>query len=146
MLFRSHGVDAPLFRQVGRMSVDIISRESVIEAMKAFVPQNGSITVEAGGKPVKLTRDKDGEVTVIDVVEPPPKPAAAPNAAPKGMQAEPPPDVDAFGAEALGRQAFRDNAPIITNPFPFGDVRRPRWDEGWRLESGSDGMGGDRKP
>ena len=30
--------DTPLFRQVGMMSVDIASRDSVVEAMKAFVP------------------------------------------------------------------------------------------------------------
>jgi uncharacterized protein (UPF0335 family) len=145
-----HSVETPLFRQVARIDVDIVSRESVIEALKGFVPQNGAITVEAGGRPVKLTRDKDGTVTAKEVADPPPSPAAgkgAPSAAPSGMKAAaPPPDVDAEGAEMLGREAFRANAPIITNPFPFGDARRPRWDEGWRLESGSDGMGGERKP
>lgn len=53
------------------------------------------------------------------------------------------PDVDPDGAEALGRQAFKDNEPIIANPFPFGDGRRGRWDSGWRKESGTDGMGPD---
>jgi uncharacterized protein (UPF0335 family) len=142
-----HNAEAPLFRQVALMSVDTASRESVIEAMKAFCPQNGSITVEAGGRPVKLTRDRDGVVTAAEVVEPPPRPAPRAGGASPGMaKAEPPPDVDAAGAETLGRSAFNANQPIITNPFPFGDVRRPRWDEGWRLESGSDGMGGGKTP
>jgi uncharacterized protein (UPF0335 family) len=64
--------DMPLFRQVGLMSVDVASRESVIEALKAFVPENGSIVIEAGGRPVRLTRDKGGEVTAAEVVDPPP--------------------------------------------------------------------------
>jgi hypothetical protein len=54
-----------------------------------------------------------------------------------------PPAVDADGAEVLGRDAFGSNQPIITNPFPFGDPRRPRWDAGWRKASGTDGMGPD---
>lgn len=64
--------EMPLFRQVGLMSVDVASRASVIEALKGFVPENGSITVEAGGRPVRLTRDKGGEVTAAEVVDPPP--------------------------------------------------------------------------
>lgn len=138
-----HTAEPSLFRLVGMISRDTTTREGVVEAMKAFVPENGSITVEAGGRPIKLTRDKDGTVTAKEVADPPPaaSPKSAPSAAPAGMRSAPPPDVDAAGAEDLGRAAFQANAPIITNPFPFGDVRRPRWDEGWRRESGSDGMG-----
>lgn len=52
-------------------------------------------------------------------------------------------EVEATDADAglLGRQAARDGKPVIDNPFPFGDPRRARFDEGWRSESGSDGMG-----
>jgi uncharacterized protein (UPF0335 family) len=134
--------DTPLFRQVGLMSVDTASREEVIESLKKFVPDNGSITIDAGGgRPVKLTRDKTGEVSVKEVVEtPPPSMSSAP--ASPAAKAEPP-NVDATGAEQLGRDAFTANQPIITNPFPFGDARRPRWDAGWRKASGTDGMGPD---
>lgn len=45
-------------------------------------------------------------------------------------------------AEELGRQAAREGKPVIENPFGFGDPRRARFDEGWRKESDSDGMGG----
>lgn len=131
--------DTPLFRQVGLMNVDTASRESVIEALKAFVPANGAITVEAAGKPVKLTRDKDGNVTVSEVIE---KPAPARSATTSSAKADIP-DVSADVAEEMGAQAFRDNSPIIANPFPFGDARRARWDGGWRNESGTDGMGED---
>ena len=137
--------DAPLFRAVGLMNVDTAQREQVIEALKALVPDGGSITVDAGGgRPVMLTRGKDGEVTVSEVQ--PLKPAAAPKPASEpAARAEraPPPDVDAKGADALGRKAFRDNVAIIANPFPFNDPRRPRWDFGWRAEGGGDGMGPD---
>ena len=46
----------------------------------------------------------------------------------------PPPEVDAAGAEALGRQDFRGDVPILDNPFPFGDPRRRHWVEGWRAD------------
>jgi SpoVK/Ycf46/Vps4 family AAA+-type ATPase len=50
--------------------------------------------------------------------------------------------IDIAGAEEMGRKAARDGKPIIDNPFPFNDPRRARFDEGWRKESDSDGMGG----
>ncbi len=135
--------EPPIHRLVGQMKVDTTSREQVIEAMKAFVPEGGAITIEAGGKPVRLARDKDGSVSVTEVVKE--RVAAKPpaGAAPAGMRKVDVPDVDPDGAEALGREAFRADSPIIANPFPFGDARRPRWDAGWRKEGGSDGMGPD---
>lgn len=134
--------DTPLFRAVGLMKVDITSREQVIDAMKKFVPSSGSITIDAGGAPVRLTRDADGNVSATEVVEKPieaPKSGALKGSTPKAEV----PDVDAAGAEVLGRKAFKDDIPIIKNPFPFGDPRRARFDEGWRKESGGDGMGPD---
>jgi uncharacterized protein (UPF0335 family) len=138
-------VDNPLFRAVGLMKVDITARESVIEAMKQFVPVNGTIEVEAGGGPkVRLTRDKEGNVAVTEIVE---KPAESRSPPSKGNPARAPkpdaPDVDADGAEQLGGAAFTKDVPIIDNPFPFGDPRRARWDQGWRKKSGTDGMGPD---
>jgi hypothetical protein len=52
------------------------------------------------------------------------------------------PLADVENAEELGRKAARDGKAIIDNPFPFGDARRARFDEGWRKESETDGMGG----
>ena len=42
-------------------------------------------------------------------------------------------------AETLGGAAAREGKPIIDNPFPFGDARRARFDEGWRKAIESDG-------
>lgn len=132
----------PLFRHVGLMSVDVTKRDEVIEAMKKFVPANGSIQIEtADGKPVRLTRDSDGNISVTEVVEKPVEQPKAPKSGKRGAAKVEAPNVDADGAEQLGRKAYKDDAPIISNPFPFGDPRRPRWDVGWRKESGSDGMG-----
>jgi uncharacterized protein (UPF0335 family) len=135
--------DLPLFRHVGLMGVDIAKRDEVIEALKQLVPHNGSIQVEtADGKPVRLTRDKDGNVTMQEILLP-----SAPSEAKPGRSAAPAvnkadiPAVDEAGAEALGREAFGSDIPIIKNPFPFGDPRRQRWDRGWRAASGGDGMG-----
>ena len=50
-------------------------------------------------------------------------------------------ELDGDGADALGRKAAQEGRPVIDNPFVFGDPRRSRFDEGWRAESLSDGMG-----
>lgn len=132
--------ETPLHRIVAGMARDTASREAVIEALKAFVPDNGSITVELGGKPLRLARDEAGEVSVTEVE---PRPASA-EPKPARMErgpAKPVPDVTGGVAFDMGREAFKANEPIIANPFPFGHANRPRWDEGWRKESGTDGMG-----
>lgn len=131
--------DNPLFRTVGLMKVDITVREQVIDAMKKFVPANGSITVEAGGAPVRLTRDADGNVSVTEVIEKPMEPAKGGAKKPSIPKADVP-NVNGDEAEAMGREAFKADQRVIDNPFPFGDERRPRWDKGWREEGGSDGM------
>lgn len=51
------------------------------------------------------------------------------------------PDCTTDEAVQLGRQARRDDQPVISNPFPWDDKRRRFWDEGWRNEDGGDGMG-----
>lgn len=134
--------DNPLFRMVGLMRVDITARESVIEAMKQFVPAGGSITVEAGGAPVRLVRGEDGNISVTEVIEKPVEQTGARDKKPGAVKSLAP-DVDGDTAEDMGRTAFNADARVIDNPFPFGDPRRPRWDAGWRKESGSDGMGPD---
>jgi uncharacterized protein (UPF0335 family) len=135
--------DNPLFRAVGLMGIDITAKESVIEAMKKFVPTNGSIVIEAGGAPVRLTRDAAGNVSMMEVIEKPVEITIPSKSGKAAAPKAPIPDVDADGAERLGREAFRQDEAVITNPFPFGDARRPRWDAGWRKESGTDGMGPD---
>lgn len=131
--------DTPLFRAVDMMGIDITSREAVVEAMKKFVPMNGSIQVEVAGNAVRLTRGKDGEVTVADVVERlEPKSLTGGGKTPRVKPDVP--DVDGATAEQMGRAAFKADQPVIDNPFPYGHPNRPRWDKGWREESGGDGM------
>lgn len=134
-------IEPPLFRAANRISVDIAAKESVIEALKNFVPENGSIVIEAGGVPVRLTRDKDGKVSAQDVIEQP-KPSApfkSGGLAQRVRQEAPTATPDE--AEAMGESAAKDNIPIIKNPFPFGDDRRPLWDRGWTRGSGNSGFG-----
>ena len=130
--------EAPLFRHVGLMGVDRTAKESVVEAFKQLVPNEGEIIIKMGGAPIRLFRDKDGKAHAEDVVERQPQVEPASRAA---RQKPDVPSCDADGAEALGRQAAKDNQPVISNPFPWDDQRRARWDEGWRKETGSDGMG-----
>ena len=136
-------IEPPLFRAANRIGVDITAKESVVEALKNFVPENGSIVIEAGGVPIRLTRDKDGKVSARDVVEKekPARGGLEPEAAPARAPRPAAPDVSAEEAEALGVAAARANIPIIKNPFPFGDARRAKWDLGWRKGNGGDGMG-----
>jgi uncharacterized protein (UPF0335 family) len=137
--------EPPLQHALDLAGVDPTVREQVIEAMGPLVPTNGKghIDLTVGGKTMRLSRDKNGKVSAAEVV-----PQAAPPTvtqikpvAPK----DPVPDVDENGATELGRQYAKDNKPVIANPFPFGDPRRARFDEGWRKETGGDGMGPDEK-
>lgn len=61
---------------------------------------------------------------------------------PKADEITDEPEITDASAEQLGRNAAREGKPVIENPFSFGDSRRARFDEGWRKESGNDGMGG----
>ena len=136
--------EPPLFRHVGLMTVDTVSREGVIEAFKKLVPQKGDVIIRMEGKSVRVWRNKKGDPQVEDYLEE--------GAATKPSKARPPrsaapardvPDVDEKGAVELGREYASENRPVIDNPFPYGDTRRAKFDEGWRLEAGNDGMGPD---
>ena len=134
--------EPPLFRAVAGMGADPAVRESVIMALKMVVPMGGEITIREGTGPrVRLSRDKDG-VRVEEVVDLDPKKADEP--AQPGAKAKPPvPEANDDQAFILGREARKENVPIVQNPFPFGDSRRRHWDEGWREQDGGDGFGGD---
>lgn len=137
--------DAPLFRAVGLLGVDTAARDQVIDAVKLLVPPSGEFILKIGGSPLRIWRDQDGEAHAEDWSEP-----KAPRNKGKGggYQAPAPkdiPEVSPDDAEALGRASYKSGQPIIKNPFPWDDARRARWDKGWRLEGGSDGMGPDDK-
>lgn len=133
--------EAPLFRSVGLMNVDLAARDQVIAAFMQLVPQTGEIIVKIGDQPVRLYRDAEGVAHAEDYVEK----ASAPSTSRPSPAGRAPgrdvPAVDEAGAYDLGRQAFHENQPITSNPFPWDDKRRPRFDAGWRDASGSDGMG-----
>lgn len=134
--------EAPLFRHVEGMGVDTAARESVLEALKLLAPMDGEITIKVGSGPrMRLSRDKDGvrieEVPDIPVANPAPA-EKRPSASRPGAEA---PDCSPAEAFDLGREARRDDEPVIANPFAWDDPRRRRWDEGWRAEDGGDGMG-----
>lgn len=133
--------EPPLFRSIEALAGDDMSKQAIIDRFAKLVPPGGSITVEMEGPAVKVSRDKEGNLSIAEVIEKPVQ-QRAPGT---GRNQSPPkpdvPNVTADEAELMGRQAFKDDVPIIDNPFPFGDARRPRWDMGWRKESGGDGMG-----
>lgn len=134
--------EPPLFRAVGMMGVDVSARESIIEALKLLAPENGEIIVKCGGPAMRIWRDKEGEAHAEEVIDAPaPSPSAKPSGRAPAAPKAPVPDVDGDGAEDLGRAAAKADKPIISNPFPWDDKRRARWDVGWRKGSGSDGMG-----
>jgi uncharacterized protein (UPF0335 family) len=135
--------EAPLARFVKNASVDRASLESVLDYMEPAVPPSGSghIDVNVGGKTWRLTRDLFGAVTRTEVVAGTPERKKTEK--PQRAEKPPVPDVDEDGAKALGREYAQANRPVIDNPFPFGDARRARFDEGWRDGNGGDGMGPD---
>lgn len=135
--------ETPLFRHVEAGGVDTAAREKVIEALMLLAPENGEITVRLGSQPrMRLWRDKDGahceEVKEAPPAPPPSAAAPRPERSRPGAEA---PDCSPEQAHELGRQARRDDQPVIANPFAWDDARRRRWDEGWREEDGGDGMG-----
>lgn len=142
-----HGIgmaeEPPLFRQLDAMAGQQLGRDALIEGLKSLVPTKGEITVKMDGSAaLRLWRDQEGNAHAEEV-----KPSPAPSVQNRNQTPAPTrptqevPDVDADGAYQLGRAAARENRAIITNPFPFGDARRPKFDEGWRKETGNDGFG-----
>jgi uncharacterized protein (UPF0335 family) len=134
--------EPPLHRLAAAAKVDPAALDSIIDYMEAAVPPTGegSIDVRLGKTTWRLTRDLAGDVhreEVADTLKQP-KPK---DKKPSGGKREPVPDVDAAGAFELGREYARNNRAVIDNPFPFGDDRRAKFDEGWRKETGGDGMG-----
>lgn len=136
--------EPPLFRFAGLASVDNTARDAVIEGMKAYVPPHGEghIDVKFGAGVIRLERQKDDTVTATEMAEIKRAPAVDPAMA-QAAPREPVPDVDEDGAVELGVEYAHANRPVIDNPFPFGDPRRAKFDEGWRRGSGGDGMGPD---
>lgn len=132
--------ELPLFRAVGAMNIDITAKDAVIEALSKLVPANGNIVVEVGGKAVRLTRATNGSVSTTDVVQEKQPKQKDHSSRPAMPPREDPPDVSEDEAYRLGRQAYSQDRPIVSNSFPFGDARRPAFDRGWRDESGGDGM------
>lgn len=129
-----------LFRAAGLMTVDVAAREQVLDAFRNFVPDKGDVIIRFEGAPVRLWRNANGDVQIEDWKEP-----SGFEPSTGGLKSRPPaqpiPDVDDAGARQLGEQAFRDDRPVTSNPFPANDGRRREWDRGWRDASGGDGMG-----
>lgn len=137
--------EPPLFRALAAMAEDDIGREKLIENLKSMCPPKGDFIVRVGGEPVRIFRDRDGNPQVEPYSDKPGAPGAAPAkpSSVSGRTQREVPNVDEDGAFEFGKQMYRDNKPITENPFPFGDPRRAKCDEGFRKESGGDGMGPD---
>jgi uncharacterized protein (UPF0335 family) len=133
--------EPPLFRALATAVKDPASQEQVLEALKNLAPANGDIVMRMGAKSVRIWRDKDGKAHAEDYTPAPP-PSAASETIAAGRPKKEVPDCTAHEAEQMGEQAAKDNEPVIANPFPYGDHRRAKWDQGWRRGSGNDGMGG----
>lgn len=136
------GMDAepPIYRQIEALAEESVGGEKLLEAWKLLVPPTGDVIVTIAGKRTRIWRDKDGNAKSEDYTPPDIAGAASSRAAAPRPQKEVP-TCTADEAEALGETASKNNEPVINNPFPYGDERRPRWDTGWRRGSGNDGMG-----
>lgn len=132
--------EPPLFRQIAALAPDMAARDTLIKAFSALVPPGSEIIVKSGGTPVRIWRDKHGEVHHEDYTPP----GRVHESKPKRESAKKDvPDCNETEAYELGFSAAKENIPVIENPFPYGHANRPRWDEGWRAGSGNDGMGSD---
>lgn len=134
----------PLFRQLEAMQGEQLAHDALIDHFKTLVPRNGSFIFQTGnGDPVRIWRDTEGNAHHETVKKEAPRPQSgqARVLAPASTQIVP--NCSEAEALVLGETAYRANQPITTNPFPFGDKRRAKWDKGWRSASGGDGMGPD---
>ena len=134
--------EPPLFRHLAGMGVDPLVKDSVVAALKMIAPLDGDITIKAGAGPrLRISRTKDG-VFVEEVSDAPWATTGKAGDDPAKPAAPPVPDVDDDRAFLMGKEARKENTPVVQNPFPFGDPRRRHWDEGWRDQDGGDGFGG----
>ncbi|UUV44912.1 hypothetical protein RCSWAN_59 [Rhodobacter phage RcSwan] len=134
--------EPPLFRHLAGMGVDPLVKDSVVAALKMIAPIDGDITIKAGSGPrLRISRTKDG-VFVEEVSDAPWATTGKAGEDPTKPAAPPVPDVDEDRAFLMGKEARKENVPVVQNPFPFGDPRRRHWDEGWREQDGGDGFGG----
>lgn len=85
----------------------------------------------------------------FEPASPPPEPpksgkeAPAPSSAPENPAAPTqnvPNAEDIAAAREQGSADHRAGAKVTANPWPFGDLRRAAWDEGWCAAAGTDGM------
>jgi uncharacterized protein (UPF0335 family) len=138
-------VDLPLFRGLETAIKDPASQKSVLEGLKALAPTAGEIIFKSGNKQMRIWRDKDG-IPHAEDYSPPPAASSAPATPSAEFSSIHPkkevPDSTEAEAEELGFAAAKGNRPVIDNPFPYGDKRRPRWDAGWRRGAGNNGFGG----
>jgi uncharacterized protein (UPF0335 family) len=135
--------EPPLARFTKNAAVDKASLDSIVEYMSPAVPASGGghIDIVFGKSTWRLTRDLFGLVTRQEVTASAPQREPASERSGKSFERPPVPSVDEAGARDLGKQYAAQNRPVIDNPFPFGDPRRARFDEGWREGAGGDGMG-----
>ena len=131
--------EPPLFRQIEGIAKDFAGGDKLLEAFKLLVPESGEIVVTLMGKKHRIWRDKDGSAQAEDYIEPGDSTAKTRSTLPKA-KSEPVPNCTEDEAEELGFKAAKENVPVIKNPFPHDDARRPRWDLGWRKGMGNDGM------
>lgn len=133
--------EPPIHRQIAALARDAVGGEKLLEAFKLLVPPSGELIVTIAGRRMRLWRDKDGAARSEDYT-PPEVAEAAQSRAPSRPPRPDVPQCTPDEAEILGNEAAKANVPVIDNPFPYGDERRPRWDAGWRAGAGNDGMGG----
>lgn len=131
--------EPPLFRAISALAQDAAGGEKLLDVYLSIVPAEGDLIATINGKRVRLWRDKDGVAHYQDYT--PPEPWSVPKTSVPPPTRKEVPNCTPEEAEVLGRAAAKDNQPVITNPFPHDDERRPRWDLGWRKETGNDGMG-----
>lgn len=138
----SVGMDAepPLFRQITGLVQDAAGSDRLLEIFKLLVPEQGEIIMTLDHKKIRLFRDKDGEPVYEDYVEPGEGKKSGSRTTLPPAEKKNVPNCTADEAEQLGRDAAKNNEPIIINPFPYDDPRRPRFDLGWRKGMGNDGM------
>ena len=105
--------EPPLFRHLAGMGVDPLVKDSVVAALKMIAPLDGDITIKAGAGPrLRISRTKDG-VFVEEVSDAPWATTGKAGDDPAKPAAPPVPDVDDDRAFLMGKEARKENIPVV---------------------------------
>lgn len=142
---KSAGFDVKAINQIIReRRMDPTEAEDLLSQLEIYRAALGMLNGTALSERARKRWDppqepQDPEPPKPEKEAPTPKKSGA---APEGKPTHPETitDDDVAAAREQGAADHQAGAKVTANPWPFGDLRRAAWDEGWCAAAGTDGM------